>query len=147
MSPAAAAAAVAVDHMNMGSLRAELMMPQCLALGEDEDEDELEAEMAIMGQGPGSFTKRSPHLAGRRLAVTIACYRILSVTIFAVLMRLTTRQERAALAIGPVLAADVAACVCAVCVVSCRQHAPATSAAAVRCCRCVGVAHLASPGR
>jgi hypothetical protein len=54
----------AVDHMNMGSLRAELMMPQCLALGEDEDEDELEAEMAIMGQGPGIFTKRSPHLAG-----------------------------------------------------------------------------------
>jgi hypothetical protein len=52
--------------MNMGSLRAELMMPQCLALGEDEDEDELEAEMAIMGQGPGSFTKRSPHLAGAR---------------------------------------------------------------------------------
>eukprot|EP00882_Tetradesmus_deserticola_P003681 GHRQ01003895.1.p1 GENE.GHRQ01003895.1~~GHRQ01003895.1.p1 ORF type:complete len:465 (+),score=194.59 GHRQ01003895.1:254-1648(+) len=57
-----------VDHMNMGSLRAELMMPQCLALGEDEDEDELEAEMAIMGQGPSSFTKRSPHLAGTCVA-------------------------------------------------------------------------------
>jgi hypothetical protein len=63
--------------MNMGSLRAELMMPQCLALGEDEDEDELEAEMAIMGQGPGSFTKRSPHLAGSCFCVTMCVSNML----------------------------------------------------------------------
>lgn len=55
----------AVDHMNMGSLRAELMLPPGgLQLGEDEDEDELETEMMIMGQTPSSFTKKSSHLAG-----------------------------------------------------------------------------------
>lgn len=47
----------AVDHMAMGSLRAELLLPPCMALGEDEDEDEHEAEMAILGQGTGSFSK------------------------------------------------------------------------------------------
>ncbi|WIA10973.1 hypothetical protein OEZ85_011133 [Tetradesmus obliquus] len=46
-----------VDHMAMGSLRAELLLPPCMALGEDEDEDEHEAEMAILGQGTGSFSK------------------------------------------------------------------------------------------
>lgn len=56
-----------VDSMNMGSLREGLMMPSGLLhnLHEDEDEDELDTEMMIMGQTPGSFTKKSTHLAGR----------------------------------------------------------------------------------
>lgn len=62
----AAACLCAVDSMNMGSLRQELMMPpsHMQNLLEDEDEDELDTEMMIMGQTPGSFIKKPSPLAG-----------------------------------------------------------------------------------
>lgn len=64
--------------MNMGSLRESLLMPMLHNLHEDEDEDELDTEMMIMGQTPGSFTKKSTHLAGKHAESASIKFLVLS---------------------------------------------------------------------